>query len=47
MKKGTYVCGFNAKGKLKLKRSDFGVKYALPAVGDEMVLDIEVEAVRQ
>ena len=45
MKKGAYVCGFDAKG--KIKRSDFGVKYALPAVGDEMVLNIEVEAERQ
>ena len=45
MKKGTYVCGFDAEG--KFKRSDFGVKYALPAIGDEMKLHIEVEAHRQ
>ncbi len=44
MKKGTYVCGFNATG--TIKRSDFGITYALPAVGDEMALNIEVEAVR-
>ncbi len=44
MKKGTYVCGFDAEG--KFKRSDFGVTYALPAIGDEMKLHIEVEAIR-
>ncbi len=44
IKKGKYVCGFNATG--KIKRSDFGITYALPAVGDEMTLDIEVEAFR-
>lgn len=45
MKKGAYVCGFDATG--KIKRSDFGIKYALPAVGDEMVLTFEVEAERK
>jgi polyisoprenoid-binding protein YceI len=45
MKKGAYVCGFDAKA--KIKRSDFGVSYALPAVGDEMVLSFEVEAERK
>ncbi len=44
MKKGTYVCGFNATS--TIKRSDFGITYALPAVGDEMVLNIGIEAVR-
>lgn len=44
MKKGAYICGFDAKG--KFKRSDFGVTYGLPAVGDEMKLHIEVEAAR-
>lgn len=39
-----YVCGFDAFA--KIKRSDFGVKYALPAVGDEMNIMLEVEAVR-
>ena len=38
------VCGFDATG--KIKRSDFGIKYALPAVGDEVNLMIEVEAVK-
>ena len=45
MQKGTFVCGFDAEG--KIKRSDFGVTYALPAVGDEMKLEIEVEAKRK
>ena len=44
MQKGTYVCGFDAEG--MIKRSDFGVTYALPAVGDEMKLRLEVEAKR-
>ena len=34
-------CGGNAVG--KFKRSDFGMKYALPAVGDEIALSIEFE----
>ena len=45
MKQGTYICGFDATG--NIKRSDFGMTYALPAVGDEMELFIEVEAERQ
>ena len=38
------VCGFNATG--QIKRSDFGIKYALPAVGDDVMLSIEMEAVK-
>jgi len=34
-------CGGNAVG--KFKRSDFGMKYAIPAVGDEITLNIEFE----
>lgn len=34
-------CGGNAVG--KIKRSDFGMKYGLPAVGDEIGLNIEFE----
>ena len=34
-------CGGNAVG--KIKRSDFGMKYALPAVGDEIALNVEFE----
>ncbi len=36
------VCGFDAT--TRFLRSDFGMKYALPAVGDEIRLDIEMEA---
>lgn len=39
------VCGFDAEG--KLKRSNYGIKYGLPAIGDEMALSFEVEAVKQ
>lgn len=38
------VCGFDATA--SIKRSDFGVKYGLPAIGDEMDLLIELEAVK-
>lgn len=34
-------CGGNAVG--KIKRSDFGMKTAIPAVGDEIALNIEFE----
>lgn len=44
MRKGTHVCGFDATG--SFKRSDFDVNYALPAVGDELKLKIQVEAKR-
>lgn len=36
--------GFSARG--MLKRSDFGMSYGLPAVGDEVQLIIEAEAVK-
>jgi polyisoprenoid-binding protein YceI len=36
------ACGGNATA--SIKRSDFGLKYALPAVKDEITLDLEVEA---
>jgi len=38
------VCGFDAR--TRFKRSDFGIKYALPAVGDEVTLMIEAEAIK-
>ena len=38
-------CGGNAVG--KIKRSDFGMKYAIPAVGDEIALNIEFEGDKQ
>lgn len=40
-----YVAGFSATG--MVKRSDFGMAYALPAIGDEIELTIEAEAIRQ
>ncbi len=43
-KKKKYVCGFDASA--SIKRSDFDMSYALPAIGDEMALSFGVEAVR-
>lgn len=37
------VCGADLTG--AIKRSDFGMKYALPAVGDDVKLMIQVEAI--
>lgn len=37
-------CGFDASG--TLKRSDFGMNYGIPGVGDEMKLMIGVEAIK-
>ncbi len=36
------VCGFDANG--SIKRSDFGVNYGLPAIGEVLDLQIELEA---
>lgn len=36
------MCGGNASG--KIKRSDFGMKYGIPAIGDEISLMIGFEA---
>ena len=38
------VCGFDANS--SIKRSDFGIKYGLPGIGDEIKLSFEVEAVK-
>lgn len=38
------VCGFDASG--SIKRSDFGVNYGLPAIGEVLDLQIELEAVK-
>lgn len=38
------VCGFNAT--TKFKRSDFGMTYGLPGVGDWVQMEIEVEAIK-
>lgn len=42
--KKKFVCGFDAR--TKIKRSDFSVNYGLPAIGDDMELMFEIEAVR-
>jgi len=39
------ACGANATA--TIKRSDFGMSYALPAVRDEIGLEIEVEAIQK
>ena len=36
------VCGFDATG--SINRTDFGVNYGSPGIGDVMDLQIEVEA---
>lgn len=38
------VCGFSAT--TRIKRSDFGIKYGLPAIGDDLDITLEVEAVK-
>lgn len=38
------ACG--AAASAQIKRSDFGIKYALPAVGDDVKLVFEIEAIR-
>jgi len=39
------VCGFDATA--TIKRSDFGIKYGLPAIGDEINMNIEAEGVKK
>jgi len=39
------VCGFDAT--TSIKRSDFGMKFGLPAIGDDIAISLEVEGVRQ
>lgn len=39
------MCGFDAQG--TIKRSDFGMGYGLPALGDEITLYIGAEGVKQ
>jgi len=36
------ACGFDASG--SIKRSDFGVSYGLPGIGDVLELNVELEA---
>lgn len=40
-----YVAGFSATG--KLNRSEFGMEYGLPGIGDEVNITIEVEGIRE
>ncbi len=40
-----YIAGFSARA--SLKRSDYGMTYGLPGVGDEVNIILEVEAIRQ
>lgn len=42
---GAYKAGFD--GEATIRRSDFGINFALPALGDEVKLHIEGEFVRQ
>lgn len=38
------TCGFDAAA--TIKRSEFGMKYGLPALGDEVALYVQLEAIR-
>ncbi len=40
----TEVCGFDAT--TKIKRTDFGMKYGMPAIGDEISIVIGIEGTR-
>lgn len=42
---GKYVAGFS--GRTTIKRSDFGMTYGVPGVGDEVEIMLEVEGLRQ
>ncbi|WP_332658497.1 YceI family protein [Brevundimonas sp.] len=42
---GAYKAGFD--GEATIKRSDFGITYGLPVLGDEVTLHIEGEFIRQ
>ena len=39
-----FACGFDANA--KIKRSDFGINYGLPAIGDDVALMFEIEAIK-
>lgn len=39
-----FTCGFDAT--TAVKRSDFGMKYGLPALGDDVAIALEVEAIK-
>ena len=40
-----YIAGFSAN--TVIKRSEFGIEYGLPAIGDDVEIIIEVEGIRQ
>jgi polyisoprenoid-binding protein YceI len=42
---GNHVAGFSAT--TEIKRSDFGMKYGLPGIGDTVNIRLEVEAIRK
>lgn len=42
---GKYVAGFSAYA--KIKRSEFGMGYGVPMIGDEVDIRLEVEGIRQ
>ncbi|HEY8190607.1 MAG TPA: YceI family protein [Micavibrio sp.] len=42
---GKYVSGFSARG--VIKRSDFGMTYGLPVLGDDVDIMLEVEGIRE
>ncbi len=42
---GKYVAGFS--GETTVKRSDFGMTYGLPGIGDDVHIRLEVEGIRQ
>ncbi len=42
---GKYVSGFSATA--QIKRSDFGMNYGLPMIGDEVNIILEVESMRE
>jgi len=44
-KTGKHVAGFS--GKTSLRRSDFGMNYGLPFIGDEVEIRLEVEGIRE
>ena len=42
---GVETAGFSARG--SLRRSDFGMDFLAPAIGDEIELILEIEALKQ
>lgn len=42
---GKYISGFSARG--VIRRSDFGMTYGLPVLGDDVDIMLEVEGIRQ